>query len=591
MLCDLTPEEVSRIIRQSMGRSPMPHLTDPQVRQRAVRTAESQGLPERLQRELTPDQGIAALTHSLFREYRRTGSRTGYERIARGLLRQTELAAMACYLGLDYWQYLQDLMWADCERTWWIWPAHEAHAWPFDLHTAGVARCYSIILGLLGERLDAEVRRRVEQELRRRVLDVYLDPRHRGLHWRTVENNWNAVCHYGVALTAMMLEPDGDRLAQIIATTLEELEVFVDAFSADGGCSEGPSYWRYGFGHYAMLAAALHDFTDGRLDIMAGERIGRICRYPLATTVRPGLELTFADAHEGYQSPTTAALINRFHDVPELFGLCRTDDSGSLMVDSLDDLLLYDGAKHAPAELSRDVLLVDLAVVKLYSGEMAVGAKAGHNDEMHNHNDVGSFVVFRGRTRFLCDVGAPIYSARTFNEHRYESVFINSLGHSVPVIDGQGQGTGRQFAGNISVSGLNTAGPKAVRIEMAGAYDAPSLKKLTRVIELRPGGEGLNLTDAYEFDAAPRPVAEVFMTVLPVRVADDGRSATITSEADGVLLIQAECEGTFAVEELVEQSAAESRTGELLRRIRFTPARLDRRMALGFTLGLTRGSA
>jgi hypothetical protein len=456
------------------------------------------------------------------------------------------------------------------------------------------ARQHATILRLLEGRIDREVASRVKDEIRRRVLAPFLDPARQDFFWKTSTTNWNAVCHCGVGLAAMLVEDDPHRLDATIRMILGDLERFLEGFTPDGGCTEGPSYWRFGFGWYVALAAGLYDFTGGRINLMAGERIARICRYPLAVAVRPGVELEFADAHGGFQSPETAILVNRFVDVPELFGLCRLTEDGSLAVEHLTDLLLCDGKKHSPTELRADVWLKDLGVVKAYAGELAVGAKAGHNAEHHNHNDVGSFVVYRGREEVLCDPGAPIYSARTFSEKRYESVFVNSFGHSVPVIEGKGQGTGRQFAGTISAEGL--AGPvqkppdgpagaaKRIRIEMAGAYPVPDLRKLSRLIELSRGGKEVAITDSYEFPQAPSSVHEAFVTMLPAEASADGRSVVIRSESAGAARLVARAEGAFSVKELTEESQAESRTGQLLRRILFTPAKLAERMELGFVV-------
>ena len=587
------------IVERCMGNSPIPQLTDPAVRQRAAAIAAAQGLLERIERDLDAGRReIPVVSHSLFRRYRRTGNRTDCEALLAWRSRQTELAAIACWLGMDRWDWLQDLLWADCECTWWIYPAHEAHSHPIDLFAAIKARQQATILRLLEGRLDREVAARVKEEIHRRVLSPFLDPARQDFFWKTTTTNWNAVCHAGVALAAMLVEDDPRRLDATIRMVLRDLGHFLDGFTPDGGCTEGPSYWRFGFGWYVALAAGLYDFTGGRINLMTGERVARICRYPLAVTVRPGVELEFADAHGGYQSPETAILVNRFVDVPELFGLCRLTADGSLAVEHLSDLLLYDGRKHPAAELRNDVWLKDLGVVKAYTGELAVGAKAGHNAEHHNHNDVGSLIVYRGGAVFLCDPGAPIYSARTFSEKRYESVYVNSFGHSVPVIEGAGQGHGRQFAGTIAAEGLGGVagggasraageadGPaKRVRIEMAGAYPVPILKRLTRLIELSPGGKEMALTDSYEFCQAPSSVQEAFMTTLPAEASADGRSVVIRSESAGAARLTARAEGSFAVRELTEESKAESRTGQLLRRILFTPAKLADRMELGFVV-------
>jgi hypothetical protein len=653
MLGNLSSPEVSMIVDKRFGNSPMPYLRDPAVRERSIRVAREQGLIDRVQRELEIGRGealgnipafgatgpcvqgagglspwrtardIPVISHSLFRRFRRTGNRSDCEKLIFWRDRQIELAALACYLGLDQWEWLCDLLWAECETTWWELPAHEAHSHPIDLFAAVKAKQLATVLAALGERIDPEVRTRVKAEIRRRILDPFLDPAQQDFFWKTVNHNWNPVCHGGVGLAAMLIEEDRYRLDRTIRMILRDLEVFLDGFAPDGGCTEGPGYWRFGFGWYVALAAGLYDFSGGKINLMAGERIERICRYPLAVAIRPGVELEFADAHSEFISPETAILINRFVPVPELFGMCRLTKDGALAVENLTDLVLYDGTKYSPADLSADAWLKDLGVVKACRGEVAVGAKGGHNAEHHNHNDVGSFAVYRGGTAFLCDPGAPVYSARTFSEKRYESVYVNSFGHSVPVIEGQGQGFGRQFAGTIVAEGLGdlilsavTCNPgasasagchtpphvenarvvhqearqptaratKRITIEMGGAYPVPTMKKLTRTIELPAGGQEVAVADSYEFSQPPASLQEAFITTLPAEVTPGGRTVVLRSKSDGVARLTAQAGGRFAVVELTEESKAESHTGELLRRILFTPAKLAARMDLGFVV-------
>jgi hypothetical protein len=295
------------------------------------------------------------------------------------------------------------------------------------------------------------------------------------------------------------------------------------------------------------------------------------------------VDLPFADCHSGWQSPTTVSLLTRFQAVPEPFGLCRLTDDGQLVLSSLTDLLLDDGRRAAPPAPA-DAFLPALGVAKLRAGPTTVAAKAGHNDEMHNHNDVGSFVVHRGEAFFLTDPGGPVYSARTFSDRRYESVFCNSFGHSVPVIGGRLQPAGEQYAGSIAADGLDGDGDKTVRIDMTGAYDAAALNRLRRTISLAPGGREVRLAD--EFDCGePTAVEEAFMTDLPAEVADGGEAVVIRSEADGSARLTAGgTAGRFAVAELAEESRQESRAGVLLRRISFVPAGLVTRAPLRFAL-------
>jgi len=84
MLGDISPDELAGIVKDRLGSPAMPYLHDEQVRRRAVGLAAAQGFFEYSQRQLTPDEPIGVLPHSGFREFRRTGNRTNYERLTPG---------------------------------------------------------------------------------------------------------------------------------------------------------------------------------------------------------------------------------------------------------------------------------------------------------------------------------------------------------------------------------------------------------------------------------------------------------------------------------------------------------------------------
>jgi len=583
MLGDRTSQDVTGIVRGCFGAAPMPYLTDASMRQRAIETARGQGLLERLASDSADGEPIRVLPYTRLRDYQRDGNRTRFEALQRERTARIDRVAMACALGIDRLDELHDLLWAECETTWWGMPAHERHGTPIDLRVALLGRRYATILTLLAETIAPEVRERMLDEINRRILRPYLDPAAHH-HWKFTTNNWNAVCIANVAITAMLIETESARLARLIVDALEHLPNFLAGFTADGGCTEGPSYWRFGFGWYIHLAAALYDYTGGRIDIARGETIGAICRYPLSVSLGPGKELTFADAHAGWQDPVVVTLINRFHDVPELFGLCAARADGTPELASIEALLLYDGWTASPPAETGDHWLKDLGICRVRAGATVVGAKAGHNAEHHNHNDVGSFLVFRDGQTYLTDPGAPIYSARTFSDRRYESLFCNSWGHSVPVIAGHLQPPGRDYAGRLEVAGLAGHAAKTLRIALADAYDVDSLERLDRVIELARDGMEVRLADTVAFSGAGEAIEEAFITAHAAEVSEDARAVTIRPQGASSAVLSADGQGRFAVEELTEASRREARGGEILRRITFTPPAAAREQTLRFVL-------
>ena len=108
----------------------------------------------------------------------------------------------------------------------------------------------------------------------------------------------------------------------------------------------------------------------------------------------------------------------------------------------------------------------------------AIGIKAGHNAEEHNHNDIGSFSLVADNKQLLCDLGAPLYTMQSLKTENYDKVIQrSSFGHNVPIINNQPQHYGKQFFGIMEVDG------NKVIINFPNAYDT-DIDKLTRTFYL-----------------------------------------------------------------------------------------------------------
>ena len=75
---------------------------------------------------------------------------------------------------------------------------------------------------------------------------------------------------------------------------------------------------------------------------------------------------------------------------------------------------------------------------------LAIVAKAGHNGENHNHNDVGQLIVARHGRQVLIDAGAAVYDKGTFGPNRFDRWYCGSHGHNVPCINGHRQQAGKE---------------------------------------------------------------------------------------------------------------------------------------------------
>ncbi len=107
-----------------------------------------------------------------------------------------------------------------------------------------------------------------------------------------------------------------------------------------------------------------------------------------------------------------------------------------------------------------------------------MAVKAGNNDDNHNHNDTGSFTVYKNGKPVFVDIGVESYTKKTFSPDRYEIWTMQSGYHNLPTLMGQDEKDGPEYcARNVAVlQGTDTA---SISMELAGAYPLSAAKKST----------------------------------------------------------------------------------------------------------------
>jgi hypothetical protein len=75
--------------------------------------------------------------------------------------------------------------------------------------------------------------------------------------------------------------------------------------------------------------------------------------------------------------------------------------------------------------------------------------KGGHNEECHNHNDVGEMVVYADGEPLLIDPGVGEYTSKTFSNDRYSIWTMQSGYHNLPQINGCDQKNGKEYKARV----------------------------------------------------------------------------------------------------------------------------------------------
>ncbi len=545
-----------------------PEARSEQVRQRILTSelfaAERKRLEER--RALFLHTPLPELPFHEYERFFRDGNRSSFEALyfARRERLSCLTAAALLYGRREDLAALEDLLWAVCGEYSWVLPAHavdletEYDRGVIDLFSAETGFALSEIRSLLADRLSPKVSRRILDCLKERIIEPYLS---RTYFWEQASHNWAAVC--GGSVGAVFLYAAPEKLPLVRQRLLHTMERYLSGFGEDGICQEGLGYWNYGFGFYTFFAQLLLEFSDGQDDLFAHPLCPAIAAFQEHAFLQGNHVVSFSDGSRtgDFQPGLTCRLRERFGVAvpswqyaafqdncfriqPYLRNLFWTDQGlwtrepepaaaasrssataasrshiqsasrssaptvSHSHVQSASCSLTSASTPSATAPAVREQYFPQAQWYLAHSGAFSLAAKAGHNDEPHNHNDVGSFLLLAGDETVLCDFGAGEYTAGYFRpESRYDELCNSSLGHSLPIIDGQGQQPGRTFRGTV----LAASGGE-FRIEIAGAYDSPGLVSAVRCLKLTE--DGLLLTDRFAFASKEfHRVTERFVTL------------------------------------------------------------------------------
>lgn len=451
---------------------------------------------------------IPELSYSLFKQYYVNGDRRTYEGVY--FSRRQGLNA-ACFMALlypekeEYLARAQEQLFSILNEYTWVLPAHQPSLTDFnpvhiDLFAAETALNVSEVYMLLGERLDPFLVRRIREELRHRTLEAFLARPVRG--WETAATNWTAVCTCGVAVALMNVFPEEAKA--LVPRFVAAAENYLTGFGEDGYCPEGPMYWGYGFGFFTALAERLRSFCG--IDLFKNAKVERIATFFQKMYLCENVEVTFADADMGNRY--NHGILHFLHNEYPKSVIVPPAKYGSY-TDRMARMCL-----HLRSFLWFDPSIVPGAALGTHYGEnvqwiiarregFGFAAKGGHNDEPHNHNDIGSFIFAKNGRQVLTDPGRSQYCRDYFdNVTRYNFLHTSSRGHSVPIVDGQYQKPGREYCAKDALWDGSV-----FSMELADAYRVEGLQSLKR--SFRVTDSGVILTDRIE---STTPVTERFIS-------------------------------------------------------------------------------
>ncbi|MGI6148818.1 MAG: heparinase II/III domain-containing protein [Limnochordia bacterium] len=477
----------------------------------------------------------------LYLDFDRTGNRARFETVYFQRRQALALLVLAEWLtgeGI----YLDDIIngvWCICEESSWVLPAHHNSFYQdgvrrglpkideqvIDLFAAETGALLAWTWALVGKTLEhaaPEVNERILLELKRRITEPYI--RRDDFWWMGLRETHHSLANWVPWTTGnclrvvLMTEPSEEQRWLALSKALTSLDKYLSLYSPDGGCDEGPSYWGRSGGSLFECLEMLWELTEGAFDPFSEALIQKMGQYMYKVHIAGSYFVNFADgsAKAEVDGPILFSYGKRIGDrelmilgaemyrIQGLKGLLapQTYSLGRILRAALLHKEIW-GWRGNQAALPRDHWLEHLQVLTCREATQPpegffLAAKGGHNGESHNHNDVGSCIVFYGGKPLMIDVGVETYTAKTFSAQRYEIWTMQSGFHNLPIINGVEQAPGRDYRAG-SVLCQRTPHSASVEFEIAGAYPKEAgVLRWRRFYELRRGQQpAVIIQDSY----------------------------------------------------------------------------------------------
>lgn len=457
-------------------------------------------------------------------------------------------------------------VWYYSEQTWWGWSAHlyfqkaspglpDINEPTVDLGVGEITSNLSWTLYLFKEEFDKVhplISNRLKQEITDKALTPYLtrdDFGYMGFRGGR-PNNWNPWVNYNMLTSFLLVEDDPVKKVAAVQKIINSLDKFLNGYSDDGGCDEGPSYWGAAGALLYENLEILKNATDGRFDVFDDPLIKNIGSYFYKVNIHAPYFINFADADATtggnpsavyrYGKAINDMQMQQFGAYLAKLGNWGEHSMGGKIFDQIRNLGLINEIRTAEAKeaLVADFWFPDTEIAGARDKEGSCsgfffGAKGGFNAESHNHNDVGSCLMYFDGKPCLIDLGREEYVAKTFSSRRYEIWTMQSGYHNLPVINGVEQKDGSNFKAQNSSFSSNI---KSVTFstEISGAYPQDAkVKSWVRSYTLNRN-KSFVISDKYELTARIKATTSSnLMTYCKVTQVKPGQ---LRFEGDGFIL-------------------------------------------------------
>ena len=445
------------------------------------------------------------LLASDYMEFSRSGSRTRYEKIynlRRCALDHLVLAECVENKG----RFLDDIIngiYCILEESTWCIPAHNSmirdaiqdplpdYASPvidiFSGETAAILALTEYLLRPALAKISPLISQDIDFRLRERIFVPYMKYH---FWWmgdgESQMNNWTVWITQNILLAAFT-RPDAvlDRKTkdEIIKRSIASINYFLDEYGEDGCCDEGAQY-------YSLAALSLYSCLE-ILDHVTGHVLCPVFTEPMIRNIADYIRkvhitgkyyVNFADCSPlaGRRSAREYLFGKRAH-LPELCAFAASDfraDTDRLLSREMSlyrrllQIICWEELMSASIPCSftaEDCYFESTGLMTARDETLFLAVKAGDNGDSHNHNDTGSFIIYRNGLPLFIDLGVETYCRKTFSDRRYDIWTMQSQYHNLPSFGKFLQQAGEDFAARDTVCSLKPAYAQ-ISMELSGAY-------------------------------------------------------------------------------------------------------------------------
>lgn len=416
---------------------------------------------------------------SVFAQYKTIGNRSNYENLFfanRMHFTAITLAEIIEQKG----RFIKDIekgIHFYSEMIWWGLPAHYPLDHPektiqvVDLYNSEIACMLAWCCYMLRDEFPNNLVSEINSEINRRFL---VPARIRGiLSWKnksSLTSNWNTwICENWLSCVLLSNNTLKSKSKDIF-DIMKCLDYFIDGYSSDGYCDEGPGYWSRSVGSLITCLILLKEATNGSIDIGNNPKLRKMVEYISNIYIGNGYYVNFGDSSPKNRSNINVifpaavylqdkqlgqfsayeAVTNKYYEDPAYYFSHDGNAALGRELRLLSDLKEFKRTKTSLKTFTDYYYSNSQIYISRKCEPLYIAAKAGNNNEHHNHNDVGNYIIFADGKPLVIDLGVQTYTNNSFGKERYNLISTRSSLHNVPYINGQEQKAGAQYkADNI----------------------------------------------------------------------------------------------------------------------------------------------